>query len=91
MTALSKANIKAIAKAVGGKVVVATTTIDVYFQDAWHADKNTPTLKLPVVFSGKLEAVEAWAKKNDFKRIIDRESLYGVYYTDTHGNAYLLG
>lgn len=86
-----KIDIKNVARVSGGTLVTANSvTIDVRMLDAYHASQDTPQLKLPVVFVGKLDAVRKWAKTNKYKEVIDPPSLFGIHFSDSHGNSYIL-
>lgn len=87
----NRINIKDVARASGGTLVIANSvTIDVRMLDAYHVAKNTSQLKLPVVFVGKLEDVRKWAKINDYKEVVEPDSLFGIHFSDSQGNSYIL-
>lgn len=89
---VKKLDLGEIAEAVGGVVVKANKPYkaDVRMLDTWHANKATAILKLPVVFTGTIDQVREWAKVNGYKEVHDRNSLFGVHYTDKSDNSYIL-
>lgn len=86
-----KLNLDKLASAVGGVLVTASPRVtEVRMRDTWHTNKSTSELKLPVVFKGTTEEIRSWAKTNGYREVADRDSLFGVYYTDKHEQAYTL-
>lgn len=55
-----------------------------------EVENDTLLLKLPIVYSGKLEDCERYAQKCGYTKKLDKNSLFGQYFVNKDGDCLLL-